>query len=584
MEFRMGIHLGDVRFEGERIFGTGVNIAARLEGLAEPGGLCISGAVREQLRGKLDLELEDLGEQSVKNIPEPVHVFRVRLEGEAAEAPPRPSRRGMLGAGLVVLLAAALAAAWWMRADPTTTATVSAPIRSIAVLPLENLSGPEHDYVVAGLHDALIASLARAGPELRVTSRTTVSEIDREGRTIPELAAELLVDGVIEGSAMLEGDRVLVTVQLIDARADSHLWADSYERPFGGMIALSREISRTVADEVRLVLSPERERLLAEAHRVVPAALEAYTQGIRELSADRVDQAIARFEEATRIDPEYAQAFGMLSRGYVRLNYKFGLPMNEWIPGAQTAAQRALELDDTIASAHVSLGTIAWLRDFDWDEAGREFQHAVDLDPSDPVSLDAWAFYNAARGRRAESITAAERLLGVAPLDPMNRSFAAFYFYCARMYERAIEEALAILAEHPGSMQVYFYLAPAYYQTGQLAEAQSAWVRGLRLAGLEYLAKALEKGYEDAGFEGMLRGHLEAEKERATPTSYYSVATTCAGLGDLDCAFEALEASYRNERERARILVTGVDPMLDPLRSDPRFQDLLRRIEYPGAS
>ena len=192
------------------------------------------------------------------------------------------------------------------------------------------------------------------------------------------------------------------------------------------------------------------------------------------------------------------------------------MPVEEWVPCAQHAAERALQLDDTIGSAHVSLGTIAWIRDFDWDEAGRRIELAFELEPSDPVSVDAWSWYNAVRGRHAKSLEVAERLVAVAPLDPTYRSFAASRIVFARKYERAIEALLEILATHPDAQEALLWLAFSYQMSGRLEEAVDMWARWNRSVGLEHAAQALEQGYAEAGFQGALRSVVRAEVPAAS--------------------------------------------------------------------
>ena len=235
MEFRIGVHLGDVAVEGERIYGDGVNIAARLEGLAEPGGICISGAIHEQVQSKLELSYLDLRQQSLKNITRPVHAYRVLDTASTEDGRPRKMQQpGQAG-----------------------------QIRSLAVLPFENLSGdPRQEPLADGMTDALISELAKIR-SLHIVSRTSIKQYKVVHKRLPEIARELKVEGVIEGSVTRERDRVRVTAQLIDAREDKHLWAERYDRDVSGVLALQSEIARTVAKQIRLELTPQEAAQLA---------------------------------------------------------------------------------------------------------------------------------------------------------------------------------------------------------------------------------------------------------------------------------------------------------------------------------
>ncbi|MBW2416093.1 MAG: hypothetical protein JRG76_16465, partial [Deltaproteobacteria bacterium] len=316
MEFRMGVHLGEVRVEGERLYGDGVNIAARLEGLAEPGGTCISATVLEQIRRKLELDFDDLGSQQVKNIPDPVHAYLLRereAESPAAGTGLRIGTRPVV-AGLAAIAFAALG--WWGWNQRPATA---GPIRSIAVLPLDNLSrDPGQEYFADGMTEALISRLARIG-SLRVISRTSVMQYKNVSKPLPEIGRELGVDAILEGSFQRENDRIRITVQLIDARSDSHLWAQDYEREIAGVLALQSDVARAVAKKIRLVLTPAEQERLTSDRPIEPAAWEAYLEGRHawdKRTAAGFDEAIRHFRRSVDLDPDSALGYTGLALVY----------------------------------------------------------------------------------------------------------------------------------------------------------------------------------------------------------------------------------------------------------------------------
>jgi class 3 adenylate cyclase/TolB-like protein len=318
LRFRIGIHLGDVMVEGPQIYGDGINIAARLEGLSEPGGVCVSGSVHDQVQSKLDVEYEDLGPQSIKNIPTPIRVYRLRTTGVVAEVriglPQR--RRRALAAGALVAVAGIVAL--WQLGSPVPGASPQR-IRSVAVLPLDNLSGnPEQEYFTDGMTEALISDLAKIG-SLRVISRTSAMQYRGVRKPLPEIARELNVDAVVEGSVLRAGDVVRITAQLIDARSDMHLWSESYQRELRNVGTLQGDVARTIARAIELTLSPREQALLAHDRPVEPSAYEAYLKGRYFLEKPtRADhaRAIEYFEQSVREDPDYAPAWAGLADAY----------------------------------------------------------------------------------------------------------------------------------------------------------------------------------------------------------------------------------------------------------------------------
>jgi TolB-like protein/class 3 adenylate cyclase/Tfp pilus assembly protein PilF len=592
MEFRIGVHLGDVAVEGDRIYGDGVNLSARLQGLAEPGGICISGEVHGQIRHKLDLEYENLGEQQVKNLPDPVHVFRVKLEAQAKppETPRRPKRHAALAAGLLVLVGVAAAVSWRMlaeRAGEIPAVEISSPIRSIAVLPLENLSGDsEQEYFSDGMTDVLIGDLAKLG-SLKVISRTSVMRYKQSDKSLPEIARELNVEGVVEGTVMRAGDRVRVTAQLVDARTDHHLWNERYERDLSDVLSLQSEIARSVAAQIQLELTPQEAARLTATRPVKPEAHDAYLRGLHALSpwASLREglKAIELFGKAARLDPTFAEAHAALAFTYTRLGFWL-LPPAEVMERARSAALRALALDEDSALAHVALAEVLYRYDWDWEGGRRELERAVALSPGDAWVLERYSIYLAIVGRFDESLAVSRRSVDAAPLDPRIRAEYAMRFHFARRSDRAREELLRVIDSDPAVPEAYMILFTVDLELGLAEEATWADQKFREITGSDApWREEVRRGYrEGQSTEDRIRAWLSvavAHRDEVTPPIF---AYCYAYLGENDLAFEWAEQMY--ERRDPSLVLLPIHPMWDPVRSDPRFDDLLRRINYPGAS
>jgi TolB-like protein/Tfp pilus assembly protein PilF len=460
-------------------------------------------------------------------------------------------------------------------------------IRSLAVLPLENLSGdPEQEYFAAGMHEALISSLARIGTGLRVISRTSVIQIDREGRTIPEIAAQLGVDGVIEGSAMREGDQVRVTVQLIDARRDDHVWAQSYDREFSTALALTREISREVAGQIRLVLSPERERLLADTRPVDPQALDLYLSGMQHVNRVTLPdarRAIQLFEASIAADPSFARASEGLARVYLRLMENiWTISPEEALPKMRDAASRALELDGTLAEAHALLAQARWAMEFEWVETEKSLLRALALEPMNVGVIGAFSWFLQCSGRIEEGLEFMERAVAADPLNPVTRTEFGWNLYHARRFRRVIEEANRILERDPGFAWAYELLVVSHASLGDWEASYNADRQFAALGGRpQWVWEALDRGYEQGGFKGSRRAFLAAIREHDDGSISHVVRAIQACFAE-EPDEAIIELNHAIRMRDPLVLEIGGFPPFDCVRSDPRFQDLLRKINWPG--
>ena len=460
---------------------------------------------------------------------------------------------------------------------------VSPPITSIAVLPFQNLSNDStQDYFVDGMTDALIGDLAKISA-LRVISRTSSMHFKGSNKSLPQIAAELNVDAVVEGTVQRSGDRVHVRAQLIRAASDSHLWAADYDRDVGDLLDLQSEVARAIAGEVRIKITPSEQRLLSAKRTVPRAAVDNYLQGVyflnRKTEGD-LRKAVGYYESAIAADPQYAQAYAGLADCYNQLGTAFigVLPALQGRQTAENAARKALEIDDNVAEAHSALGYINHFN-WNWSAAEQEFKRAIELNPNYAIAHRYYSHYLISLGRVDEAIAEINR---AQELDPMSLTISSSRGYIlenARRYEEAIEQLRRVLEVDPNNYQAHWALALTYLANQQvneaIAPAEKAVTESERTpAALGVLGLAYGLAGRKREANQILKEILSLQKKRyVTPMA---IVFVCIGLGDNDQAFAWLEKAY--EERSNHIAFFKVNPTVDPLRSDPRFGELLRRI------
>jgi TolB-like protein/Flp pilus assembly protein TadD len=456
------------------------------------------------------------------------------------------------------------------------------PIHSIAVLPLENLSGdPAQDYFADGVTDALITELAQFS-SLRVISRTSAMHYKNSHRPLPEIAQELNVDAVVEGTVSRSGNRVRITAQLLEARSDRHLWAKAYDRDIREIVVLQQDVADSIVSEIQPKLRSQESASVSRKRQVNSEAYDAYLEGTYfwhkfNEAGDR--RAVEYFQESIRKDPSYALAYAGLSNAYHELAY-YGRPI-DIMPKSKEAAEKALQLDDTVAEAHGALGWVKWIYDWDWPGAEKEFQRAIQLNPGHSISHGMYANFLDSAGRFEE----ASRELRVARvLDPVALILirnAADHFRCMRQYDRAIAENRKALDMDPSFADAHENLAYAYVNKGMYEEGIKEMEQLAISDGEHDLALTMKIAFAHGGYKGALKSRLKYYKGRrkaGAHVNFWDEALTHAQLGNTDLALQALEKAYD---EREDITDLAVDPSWDLIRDDPRFQELLRRVGFP---
>jgi serine/threonine-protein kinase len=517
---------------------------------------------------------------ALKNLKREMETGSARETGPSWRKPLRARYFSAVVILAVMLLAAYLVHSLWIRGS---TPTPRPEIKSLAVLPLENrLGDAAQDLFTDGMTEALISDLARIGA-VRVISQTSVMRYKSKQRSLPQIARELNVDAVVEGTVLRSGEQVRVAARLIHAPTGLQLWADSYERFLRDIPALEQEVARAIAGEIRIKLTPRDEARLTNARPVDPQAVEVYLKGrlyLDKRNEEALKTAIAYFQEATRRDAAYALPQVALSDAYFALGtVNVGaLPPAEALRKGMSAALKALELDDTLAEAHTALGVIK-LYSWEWREAEQEFNRAVALNPNYAPAYSWHGIFLAARGRVGEALAKMYRAREIDPLSPHISQNVGWVLMYAHQYDEAIEQYKRALQLDPNFLFARLRLAGAYQEKRMFREALSEFEHAIRISNWSPSAlSGLGHAYAVAGRPSearqILRELLASRDRRYVNSS--SIAAIYLGLGEKDRALEWLERAYREHSYQNVFL--KVDETFAPLRADPRFQDLLRRV------
>jgi TolB-like protein/DNA-binding winged helix-turn-helix (wHTH) protein/Tfp pilus assembly protein PilF len=506
-----------------------------------------------------------------------------QAEAGAAARSVRWPRAAIAGASAVLLaLAAGTGAYLYLSSGGIKAARAIPAIHSLAVLPFENLSGDkEQAYFADGMTDELITELGTIGA-LRVVSRTSVMRYQGSRKPLRDIAAELKVDGVVEGTVLRSGNRVRITAQLIDATGDRNLWARGYEGNLSDVLALQDHVSRDIAAAIRIKLTPHQRAKLSVVRSVDPEAHDDYLRGRywlsgipteRFASGDNARRGLDFFRKAIARDPNYALAYAGLADAFLQLAGVV-LPPEKAIAGARDALTKALQLDPSIAEAHVSLASIA-LEDWDWPAAHRELLKALALNPNYASAHELYSSYLCDMGKVDESVKEAELARDLNPFSPDPNINLGLALYSARRYDDALRQFHRGLEMYPRLGIWNFFMAWVYEQKKMFPEAFAQYHQSIRLNKETQRAEAVEQAYKRSGYKGAVRQMIGFETQNhALPL----VAHGYAVLGDDAHAMLWLERAYQ---QRGFDAVWLNDPALDHLRGTPRFRDLVRRIGLP---
>jgi len=466
-------------------------------------------------------------------------------------------------------------------------------IRSLAVLPLQNLSGdPSQEYFSDGMTEELITELSRISG-MKVISRTSVMRYKNSNKSLPDIAHQLGVDGVVTGSVLRSGDRVRVTAQLIYARTDANVWAETYDRDWRDVFSLQEAVASAIADKVKATMIPIKASQSKTPHSVNLKAHEAYLrgwheddiggtlsnqQGMQHASHEHLRRAVEYYQQALREDPGFAAAY-------------LALAFNGWPDRSEWAARKALEIDDSLSEGHLILGSIELVRDRQWHSAEKEFLRAIELNPSNARAHQGYAYFLDTAGRSEEGMREYQR---AQELDPGNDHFASA-LYSRRQFERLIQLECEELARDPvrnayDSAVLHKTLMVAYARVGRYKESIEEFRQALAAYGYDRLAEDLRRGYARGGYQSALREWLKGVREEKPDFPFHWLAAYVhTELGEREAALTLL-AKLKDETSwyggdstvEPNLVTLRIEPMWDPLRSDPQFQDLIRQVGFPG--
>ncbi len=607
LRVRMGIHSGPVNEvtdlnEQANITGAGINLAQRVMDCGDAGHILVSQRAAEDLTTyrQWSQHLRSLGEFEVKHAVR-LHIFNLCNEEAGNSELPTKLRAAPVtknGRAYRMAIAAALVAVLLLGAifyslakkreassPPLATDTGPHVIRSLAVLPLDNYSGDRsQDYFAEGMTDELTTDLATIS-QLRVISRSSTTQFTGAQRPpTPEIAKMLNVDAVVEGSVRRSGDKVRITAQLIDARADRHLWAKSFERDSRDVLALQSELASAIAGEINVRLTPGEQARLTSAQSVNPEAHDAYLKGryfFNRPSDENLSKAIKQFEEAVRLDPSFAPAYSGLSDAYLWAAFNEGvITATEGKSKAKAAAERALALSPASADAHTSLANYKSWYEHDWAGAEEEFRRAIELNPNLAFAHDQFGLTLACQGRFDESIVEGRRAVELDPLDPAIAIDNTMALVGQGQFQAAQEEARRGAELDPTFFFPQMQFGWFDLQQGNARAAVPKLEKAAAMEAPPFVTAYLGYAYGASGDKAKALATIEEIKKKGVGNFVppYNLALVSLGLGDRPRALDYLEQAQAADSQWMMYL--KVDRIFDPLRADPRFVALMEKCHF----
>ncbi len=625
---RVGIHMGEVTVKPgpggpdspPRIEGLAVDIAARISGLAKPGQVLMSTAVHNSARQRLGVDTfgqpilwQAHGTYELKGFDEPMDIREAGLEGVAPLDAPKSSEKAKLirkaprtnkgsrrkernpstkimPVTIVVLILIIIAGGAYFAGTSRTSSPPAMPldaseaITSLVVLPFDNLMGDaEQEYFVDGMTDALSAELSKI-KSLKVISRTSAMSYKGTTKTLPEIAAELGVEGVIEGSIMRSGNDIRITAQLIDGRTDQHVWGENYSGTIENILKLQGEVALDIAEQVHANITDDEKGRLASKATVVPEAYEAYLKGsyfFYKFNQESFKKAQELLLHAVELDPNFAEAYARLANAYWAPAWYYTPPI-QLEKETKEAIEKALALDDQLAKAHYMAGWAALTYDWDWERAEKEFRRAIELNPGDPDGYNGLTWYLVSLGRFDEAIKTMDECIRLDPVNPVWHSFLANIYDYAGRYEDAKKTISNVQELDPNFMLAYWELVYLAIRSGDKQAALNAGIRMIEVderSGFSLMSYGIALSFSGQSEEARdVVNEMIALRDKGENIST-NIAVVYAALGDMTEAFRWVD---RAVDDRDFMVTMPTLSIWDWFRHDPRFAAMLKRIGHPA--
>jgi adenylate cyclase len=587
LKLRIGIHQGEVTFQGEDVFGSGVNIASRLEELAPIGGIYISESVFRNVQNKEGIKADFVREETLKNVKHPIKIFEVELEGDLIPSNQRGRRRILMNnpflliASIIILLV--VAGLIWVKFSSGSKKKIDPGLeKSIALLPFKNLSADEvNQYFCDGVMEGILNNLSQI-KDLRVLSRSSTDKYHESTPPSPQIAEELNVNYLVEASVFKSEDRVRITAQLIDARNDEHIWSKQYDREIQDIFNVMSDVSKEVASEIEVTISPEVKDRIELIPTENTEAYNLYLQGLyfwNKRNGEAVKKGIEFFKEAIKEDSSFAIAYSGLADAYnISAAWRFILP-SEGYEKAKAAALHALEINHSLGQAYAALAFEQLYYEFDREHANENFKEAIRLNPNYAPAHQWHSQLYDFIGNRNDALIEIQKAMELDPLSLIINNGYVLHNFWNGDYEKAVELSKNVQTIDPDFAPAHYVLYQCYYQLKKFDLAYKHFKFWLSTYGFD--VGMIEKEYLESGWQGMTRKMIDISLQNKDKFQFSPgrIAEYYVYLNEKEKALDYLENAF-DERDSI-IPSIKIDPIWQPLHDEPRFQNIINKMDFP---